>query len=94
MPAILRFVAKIVRQRLKPHRATLQSPPHATFDFPMRFSEILAASSIPDFAALPLELWPGYRSSAPTDELREEPFRTSIATAEPNDRSSGDSSST
>jgi hypothetical protein len=82
MPAILRFVAKIVRRRLKPHRASLQSPPHATFDFPMRFGEILAASSIPDFAALPLELWPGYRSSALADESRDEPFRGSGATGE------------
>jgi hypothetical protein len=93
MLTILRFVAKVVCQPLKPHRASLQSPPHAAFDFPMRFSEILAASSIPDFAALPLELWPGYRSSAPTNELREEPFCSSSATAEPNDRSS-DSSNT
>jgi len=83
MPTVLHFVAKIVRQRLKQHRASVQPPPYATFDVPTRFGEILAASSIPDFAAVPLEMWPGYRSSALTNESSDEPFRSLNATGEP-----------
>jgi hypothetical protein len=43
---------------------------------PLRFAEILAASSIPDFAALPLELWPGYHSRATTTESEDDAQRT------------------
>jgi len=36
------------------------APPNAD-EAPLRFGEILAAATVPDFAGLPLEFWPGYR---------------------------------
>lgn len=41
-------------------------------DKPLRFGEIVAASTIPDFAGLPLELWPGYQRHVPADQSEEE----------------------
>jgi hypothetical protein len=31
---------------------------------PLRFGEVVAAATVPDFANLPLEFWPGYREWA------------------------------
>jgi len=39
----------------------------APFEAPPRLGELLAALSIPDFAGLPLEFWPGYRQHAISD---------------------------
>ena len=38
-------------------------PPESPGEPPLRLGEILAAATVPDFAGLPLELWPGYRSA-------------------------------
>jgi hypothetical protein len=37
---------------------------------PLQFGEIIAASTMPDFAGLPLEFWPGYQRATSTYELR------------------------
>lgn len=63
MPSILGLMRRIVRQRPQPGEVGSQSRRHAAHDMPPRVGEILAVSTIPDFAGLPLELWPGYRSS-------------------------------
>jgi hypothetical protein len=67
LPLILRFLKRVISQRLQPGRAPYAVLSHAAFDTPPRFGEIIAASTIPDFAGLPIEWWPGYRNYAATD---------------------------
>lgn len=60
MPSPLRLVTRMMRRRLAPCPTSSESPPEVR-EAPLRFGEILAASTIADFAILPLECWPGYR---------------------------------
>ncbi len=48
-------------RRLTWLRRTGAEPPARLKDAPISFGEIIAASTIPDFGGLPLEVWPGYR---------------------------------
>jgi len=68
MPSILRL-ATILRRR--PRTEEPDSGVDSDLDGP-KFGEILAASTMPDFAALPLEFWPGYRRYFRTEWDRED----------------------
>lgn len=71
MRFISHFVGRMMWQRLRPRPADLNPVRWVGFDTPPRLGEILAASTLPDFAGLPLELWPGYRCRFTTDEPEE-----------------------
>jgi hypothetical protein len=58
MQSLSQLVGKFWRQHGVDHLEQASSP---RFEPVPRFGEILAALSIPDFAGLPLEYWPGYR---------------------------------
>lgn len=73
MPSILRLVGRMVRRQPQRCEVDSQSLQHAARDMPPRFGEILAVSTIPDFAGLPLELWPGYRNAVASDGPAEAP---------------------
>jgi hypothetical protein len=71
VPLTIRFLRRMIWQRLQPRRANYALSSHGPFDMPPRFGEIIAASTIPDFAGLPIEWWPGYRSYAATNEVED-----------------------
>ena len=66
MPSIVRLVGSMIRNRRRS-----DAVPDVAEDLKLRFGEILAVSTIPDFAGLPLELWPGYRNRAATEEAKD-----------------------
>jgi len=69
MKTLAQLVGKF-RRGSGAERMEQASPPQ--FEPVPRFGEILAALSIPDFAGLPLEYWPGYRHVL-SDREREAP---------------------
>jgi hypothetical protein len=50
--------------RREQHPECLADP---ALETPPRFGEFLAASTMPEFAGLPLEFWPGYRRQTVSD---------------------------
>jgi hypothetical protein len=68
MPSIVHLMGRMIWKRRQSDTVTV---PDTEFEVPLRLGEILAASTIPEFAGLPLELWPGYRNRAATDEAED-----------------------
>jgi len=58
----------MISQRLQPRRANYVLLSHPAVDMPPQLGEIIAAPTIPDYAGLPIEWWPGYRDYAATNE--------------------------
>jgi hypothetical protein len=69
MPSIVGLMGRMIRKRRQPEPAALPVPES---EVKPRFGEILAVSTIPDFAGLPIELWPGYRNRAAAEEAEED----------------------
>jgi hypothetical protein len=67
---MLRLKERMIQWRPAPRTTDSPLIENCAFDA-LRFGEILAAATIPDFAMLPLELWPGYRRIAQTDNRNE-----------------------
>lgn len=63
---LLRSLWRRINGRQRDGGTSGQEP--SLFEPLVRLGEILATSSVPDLADLPLELWPGYRDSASTEK--------------------------
>ncbi len=71
MPSIVHLMGRMMRKRRSSREVRPMTRPDTEFEVPLRFGEILAASTIPEFAGLPLELWPGDRNYAVSDEAED-----------------------
>ena len=68
MPSIVELMGRMMRKRRQSDAPAFPVP---ELEAKLRLGEILAVSTIPDFAGLPLELWPGYRNRDAADETEE-----------------------
>ena len=63
------FVQHVVMiwKRLRVREPGFEPVPSSRYEAPLRFSEFLAAASVPDVAGLPIEFWPAYPDLAVID---------------------------
>lgn len=66
----MRLLVRIISQVLNCRRG-VEPVAHVQVEPPLQLGEIMAAATVPEFADLPLEFWPGYRHlSSAANEAR------------------------